>query len=197
MKDSNEKPNKHIRFDETSSENGSSDGELEEEEVNRRLSFKFQKQTSALASDASKQIRVTLIKDKSRQEKTFGFQLKGMPNVKACHYIDTIEMNSPAHRARLERYDKIVQVNGVNVQEFEINELIKQIQFESSLNEHKLNLVVVRNPDHATVEAGNANDEQPNLKRCKLLSLILECSAHFSEDCLFFFSIFNSRFLRI
>jgi hypothetical protein len=170
MTDSNGKPNKHIRFEESTSESDSSDWEPEKEEVNSiNLCSQKQATPSSKLGNESKTIKATLIKDKLRNEKTFGFQLKGMPNLKSCHYIDTIEVDSPAHRARLERYDKIVQVNGVNVQEFSINELIKQIQFESSLNEHKLNLVVVRNPDHSALELADES-EQPNLKRCKFLS---------------------------
>jgi hypothetical protein len=167
MTDSNGKPNRHIRFDYSSSESDSTEGEVEEEEITNPIKLPAQKQASMSASE-SKTVQVTLIKDKLRNEKTFGFQLKGMPNLKSCHYIDTIEPNSPAHRARLERYDKIIQVNGIDVEQFEINELIKQIQFESSLNEHKLNLVVVRNPDHSAMESADAS-EQPNLKRCKFL----------------------------
>ena len=162
---------KHIRFDETSSNSNSSNSDDDDDDdknkcnanasatLNKTRTFfnKIKKLedthiTSAAPSSlinisnnsVIKCLDVILIKNKSRKEKSFGFQLRGDETIKGKHFIEQVESGLAASRAGLRKCDKIVRVNGVCVSDFFISQLIQQIEYETSLNEIKLHLSVQR-----------------------------------------------------
>jgi C-terminal processing protease CtpA/Prc len=134
--------NKHIRFDDEE------DNDTDITKSNHTM-MDIDKKDDQI--DSSTKIILTLIlrKDMKSQEKSFGFQLMGNKNEEGNHYVSHVEPNSPSSRADLKSMDKIIKVNGFDVRNFTINELFDYLEYETSLNEYKLVLVVERKPSAA------------------------------------------------
>jgi C-terminal processing protease CtpA/Prc len=110
-----------------------------------------------------KTIEFLLTTDKRKKETSFGFQIKGDCKIKGKNIIDEISPQSPASRAGLRINDKIIQINGISVENLTINSLIEQMSHEVKLNPFKLKLKIVRGDDD--------DDDDESRKRsfdCKL-----------------------------
>lgn len=118
--------NRHIRFDEDTDEETDLNTELNRQEKQYKT-FNF-----------------SLVKIRSKREKSFGFELKGDSSDKGEHYVDNVEEDSPAGRVGLEKNDKIIKVNGIEVTHMNTNNLIDLLEYETELNDNKLNLVICR-----------------------------------------------------
>ncbi len=124
------KLNKHIHFDDQSSTSSSS-SEAETDTIRNDTSNNNQ----------PKIFKLKLIKHDL--ENSFGFQVSGDLN-EGQHYVDSIVAGSPAHQAGLSNYDKIITINKVNVEHFNVEKLIKQLEKETKKNSTQLNLSVAR-----------------------------------------------------
>jgi predicted metalloprotease with PDZ domain len=117
----------------------------------------FASPATARKPEMHKILNVTLVRNLNKGEHSFGFSLKGDTNDKSLEpHIDCVQPNSPAYRAGLQCYDKLIQVNGTNVANYPINKLIEKIEYETKLNPFKLNIVAFRRLN--TIE--NSNETQ-------------------------------------
>ena len=89
-------------------------------------------------------LKVSLVKNRTRKENSFGFELQGDSKWSSQHLIEKVEPNSPADRAGLKCLDKITHVNGILCESYSINNLIDLLEYETDLNENKLSLFVKR-----------------------------------------------------
>jgi C-terminal processing protease CtpA/Prc len=85
-----------------------------------------------------------LVKIRQRGEESFGFELNGVTRTPGDHCVDNVESDSPADRAGVRVQDKVTHVNGTCVENYTINSLIDLLDYETNLNENKLNLILVR-----------------------------------------------------
>lgn len=118
--------NRHIRFDEDTDE---------EVDLNDQLNKQDKKYET---------FNLNLVKIRSKREKSFGFELQGNTNDKGEHFIDSVDEDSPAGRVGLQKYDKILKVNGIDVTHMNTNNLIDLLEYETELNENKLNILICR-----------------------------------------------------
>ena len=121
--------NKHIRFDDNDDTTSDSSDEEEEEDDIR-------------SSTESNIFNLTLIKKLNKT--TFGFQVRGDSNENGQHYVDFIENDSAAQHAGLKNQDKILKINGINVQHLNTKLLIDKLEKETKINNIRLNLTVTR-----------------------------------------------------
>lgn len=127
---------KHIRFDE--------DDSLDEE-TNMINLFKNDFNAKKIPQEIkTKTLSFNLVKNRLKKEISFGFRLQGDPQIPGEHYIDSIASESPSDRVGLRINDKIIKVNGINVENLNINNLFNLIEHETKLNDLKLNLVIIR-----------------------------------------------------
>lgn len=136
----------HIRFEEES-DSSSSDSDPEDDLLITEKNNNHKEEEEKLENKEKYEIKnltFNLVKNRSKKEKSFGFQLKGESSKNGEHYIDLIEPNTPSERVGLKKLDKILKVNGISVEKLNINNLFDLLEYETSLNDFKLNLVVRR-----------------------------------------------------
>lgn len=151
--------NKHIRFDD---EENSDNEIINHDKLSTDVDMNYNDE-----KNGSKKINLTVILKKDiKTQDSFGFQLMGNQNEKGNHYVSVVEPNSPSARANLKPLDKIIKVNGFDVGDFTITSLIEYLEYEMSLNEFKLVLLVER----------TLNAEEIN---CKLKFIIFHYFSNF------------------
>jgi C-terminal processing protease CtpA/Prc len=146
--------NKHIRFDDT-----------KDDQDSKPIINQMQRQNQSFVK--LQQIDLKLVKNLMKKEQSFGFELKGDAKKHGDHYVESVEANSAAGRALMKPNDKIISVNGVNVENYNINSLFDLLEYETELNDIKLNLVVLRNVPYngETIESSSHTWSTP-VKRC-------------------------------
>ncbi|CAF0865248.1 unnamed protein product [Brachionus calyciflorus] len=127
--------NKHIRFDADTDEESDMNKQLNKNEIKCEI------------------INLNLVKIRSRREKSFGFEVQGNADQIGEHYIDSVQDDSPAGRVGLQKFDKILKVNGIDVTNLNANSLIDLLEYETDLNENKLNLTLSR-----PIDPNDSND---------------------------------------
>ncbi len=154
--------NKHIRFDDNDDTTSDSSDQEEDEDIR--------------SSTESNVFNLTL--NKKLNKTTFGFQVRGDSNENGQHYVDFIENDSAAQHAGLKNQDKILKINGINVEHLNTKLLIDKLEKETKINNIRLNLTVTRlvsKQKHATSSKSTPaftylNQNYTNLKkriRCK------------------------------
>lgn len=87
-------------------------------------------------------INMSLVK--IRHEKSFGFEIKGDGTKKGHHYLDSIEVGTASHRAGVKRFDKIIKLNSVRVENMKIENLIGVMEGEIAKDNRRLELLIER-----------------------------------------------------
>lgn len=126
----------HIKFD--------SDEDIDEDSNILDITHSTEaSQKAKTTAGVSGTIECSLIK--IGHEKSFGFEVKGNSQHAGGHFLDSIEIGSPAHRSGIERLDKIVKLNGVDVADMNTVQLIGVMEREVRKFGRKINLVIERN----------------------------------------------------
>ncbi len=81
---------------------------------------------------------------KIRHEQSFGFEITGDLKKAGQHFLDSIEVGTAAHRAGLQRGDRIVRLNDVDVGGMNAAGLIGVMEAEVAKSGRQLELVVER-----------------------------------------------------
>jgi predicted metalloprotease with PDZ domain len=153
---------KHIRFDE--------DLPLKSSQQSSQPQQSGQNGSASAVPPKTRTINMCLVKNRTRGDKSFGFELKGHSNSPGDHFVDVVEANSPAERAGLRHMDKITHVNGTQAEKYTINSLFDLLEYETNLNENKLNLIVSRAFGQDQMNEAKADTFQNvSTKRCKIL----------------------------
>lgn len=128
----------HIKFD--------SDEDAEEENDIKDITnaHEISKNTSKAAVETERATRIECSLIKIGHEKSFGFEIKGNSQHAGGHFLDSIDIGSPAHRAGIERLDKMLQLNGVDVAGMTTVQLIGVMEREVRKFGRKINLVIER-----------------------------------------------------
>lgn len=145
--------NRHLRFDD------------DECEITNTLAQKVEidRQTDYIPEDPScqnpwktssrEQLRVVLVK--SSVNETFGFELRGDELRRGENCVDSLEPNSVAIRFGLNVGDRLLKVNGYQVDKLNITELFSLIECETNINPSRLELIVMRS---VPVKRSNKSD---------------------------------------
>ncbi|RNA18989.1 hypothetical protein BpHYR1_038870 [Brachionus plicatilis] len=143
--------NKHIRFDEDTDEEADQNDQLNKHEKKKET------------------LNLNLVKIRSKREKSFGFELQGNSNAKGEHYIGSVDEDSPAGRVGLEKNDIIIKVNGNDVTHMNTNNLIDLLEYETDLNDNKLNLVICREKTDSKFSKRTLESKEETItkKRCE------------------------------
>jgi C-terminal processing protease CtpA/Prc len=149
--------NSHIHFSETttsssSSTSSNSDDDDEENMASPEIITLDESPPTTTATSRTQpqqqlqRLNITLLKNRAQNEISFGFDLLGENGSlrRGEHRIEGVDAGSAAHRANLKPGDRLVSVNGYNVQEMKADELFSLIEYETSVNSMKLNMVVLR-----------------------------------------------------
>lgn len=151
--------NLHIHFSETTTSSSSSssnnsddddDDEVENMASPEIITLDSPPTTSRTQPQHQQQqlqrLNITLLKNRAQNETSFGFDLLGENGSlrRGEHRIEGVDAGSAAHHANLKPGDRLVSVNGYNVQKMNADELFSLIEYETSVNSMKLNMVVLR-----------------------------------------------------
>ena len=81
---------------------------------------------------------------KIRHEQSFGFEIQGDVVKKGQHYLDSIEIGTASHRAGIKRFDKIIKLNNVRVENMKIENLLRVMEGEITKDSRRLELLIER-----------------------------------------------------
>jgi C-terminal processing protease CtpA/Prc len=131
---SNGKPTIHIKFD----------SDDDSESATSFTSFEISQPTITSKVAQTNLIECSLVK--IGHEKSFGFEIKGDSKHPGGHFLDSIEIGSPAHRAGIHKFDKILKLNSVDVKNMNTIQLISVMEREVGKMQRKISLVIERTP---------------------------------------------------
>lgn len=128
----------HIKFD--------SDEDVDEEHdiLDITDSHPTSNPSSKGAVETASVTRIECSLIKIGHEKSFGFEIKGNSQHAGGHFLDSIDIGSPAHRAGIERLDKMLKLNGLEVADMTTVQLIGVMEREVRKFGRKINLVIER-----------------------------------------------------
>ncbi len=75
-----------------------------------------------------------------------GISIAANSQTRSNHFIRDVELGSPGHRAGLRRNDRIISVNGINVENVDFNNVL--ILIKQGLDNDNLQLSVIHEPEY-------------------------------------------------